>query len=245
MQYADLTAFIGGMFQLPLTSAASPEPFTSTDANTILPRVIDLAERMIYVAMDMLCQRRADISTTFVAGTRTLALPTGCLVVEGVNQISPAGAMPTDVGATRNGLEPTSLDFIDMCFPTESSPIGLGSYFANKDALNIVVGQTPDAAYVAEVIGTFRPAPIAWNNVSTYLSANYPELYMAAVAYYCAGYQRDFGAQSEDPKLASSWKATYDTLLGPAKMEEKRRRGLSIETAPTAPVTMTTPQTDA
>jgi hypothetical protein len=242
MQYSDLTTFIGAMFQITTTSAASPEPFTSTDANNVLPRIIDMAERMIYVAMDMLCQRRADISTMFTAGARTLALPTGCLVVEGVNQISPAGAVPTTPGAVRNGLEPTSLDFIDMCFPTESAPVGISAYWANKDALNIVVGQSPDQAYVAEIIGTFRPAPLSAVNTSCYIATNYPELYMAAVAYYAAGYQRDFGAQSEDPKLASSWKATYESLLGPAIKEEKRRRGLSSATSPAAP--QTNPQTE-
>lgn len=233
MIYSDLTTFISAMFQIPLTTASSATPFQDTNANNILPRVIDLAEQMIYTDMDMLVQRRADYSTQFTAGSRALTLPTGCMVCEGVSQISPAGSTLT-TGGTRNPLEPVALDFIDMCFPSQSSPTGIGAYWAPIDGLSIAVGQTPDAAYVAEVVGTFRPAVLSSTNTTTYLATNYPQLYMAAVAYYCAGYQRDFGAQSEDPKLASSWLSTYERLVEPSKLEEKRRKGESIETSPTS-----------
>lgn len=229
MLYADLVNYIGVMFQIPVTTATSATPFQSPDANTVLPDIITLAEQMIYTDMDFLATRQQDYSASFTSGSRLLTLPTGAMVVEGVAQITPAGQSPDQAGSARNALEPVSLDVIDMFFPTASANTGLGSYWAMRDAATVVVGPTPDANYVAEVTATFRPAPISSTNASTYISAYYPQLLMAAVAYYCAGYQRDFGAQSEDPKLASSWKATYDYMLPTCVTEEKRRKGESIQ----------------
>lgn len=243
MLYNDLVNFIGGVFQIPVTNATAASPFQDPSANTILPRCIEFIENMINVDMDFVGTRRQDISTTFTPNSRSLTLPSGCRSVEGVAQISPAGLTPA-TGGTRNQLEPVSLDVIDMYYPTESTPVGISSYYAMRNDTQIVVGQTPDAAYTAEITGIFFPTAMSSTNLTTYIGTTYPQLMMAAAAYFMAGYQRDFGAQSEDPKLASSWKATYDYLLPSCVMEEKRRKGESIQTSRSSSDNPKTQQSD-
>ena len=238
MNYSDLVTFIGSMFQIPVVNAATAAPFQDPNANTILPRVIDFAEQMIYTDMDFLATRQqvymnGNTPITFTPGSRSLTLPTGVMVVEGIALITPASAASPDQG-TRNTLEMVSLDVIDMFYPSVASPQGVSAYYGMKDATTIVVAMTPDQAYLCETTGTFRPAPISSTNSSTYMSTYYPQLLMAAIAYYMAGYQRDFGAQSEDPKLASSWKSTYDYILPTCVAEEKRRKGESVQTSRTS-----------
>lgn len=231
MLYSDLVNFISTVFQIPVTSAISATPFQDSAANTILPLIITFAETMINEDMDFIGNRTQNSTVTFTANNRQLTLPVGTRVIQGVAQISPAGAQPGDNGASSNDLEPVSLDVIDVFYPTPSAVTGPGSYWAPKDATTIVVAPTPDANYVANITGIFYPAPISSTNTTTYIGTFYPHLLMAATAYYMAGYQRDFGAQSEDPKLAQSWKATYDYLLPTCIMEEKRRKGESIQTS--------------
>lgn len=231
MIYSDLVTFLGSIFQIPVTNSASAAPYQSPEANTILPRIIDLAEQMIYTDMDFIATREIDTSTMFTSGSREMTLPAGAMVVEGVAQVSPAGKLPNQSGATVNQLEPVSLDVVDMFFPTPAANTGSGDYWAMKDATTIVVGPTPDADYVAAVTATFRPPAMSATNTITYIGTTYPQLLMTATAYYMAGYQRDFGAQSEDPKLASSWKGSYDYILPTCVMEEKRRKGENIQTS--------------
>ena len=46
----------------------------------------------------------------------------------------------------------------------------------------------------------------------------------AASAIFLMGYQRDFGAQSDDPAAAQSWENQYEKLLMGANAEEMRRK---------------------
>jgi hypothetical protein len=229
MQYPDLIDFISTTFQVPIgqNGHAAANPFQDADANTILPRAIDGAEQRIYTDFgDLLTTRQQNATKSCTPGSRTFALPTGCMVVEGLSIITPAATQPSS--GTRNDVEPVSLDTIDMMYPTESIT-GLPKYWAMRDDANVVLGKTPDQAYVGEVTGFFRPSPISSSNISTYISVNYPQLLFMAIAIFWAGYQRDYGAQSDDPKLAVSWKSEYDEAIKVAIMEEKRRKGETIQ----------------
>lgn len=244
MIYSELVNFISTMLQIPVTDATAVAPFQDPSANTILQRCIEFAENMINQDMDFIANRQPNSTAVFTAGNRQLTLPTGTRSVQGVAQISPAGTLPNVMGATSNELEETSLDIIDMFYPSSPAAPGLGNYWAPKDATTIVVGPAPDANYVAYITGIFFPAPMGFQNVTTYIGTFYPQLLMAAAMYFMAGYQRDFGAQSEDPKLASSWKATYDYLLPSCVMEEKRRKGESIQTSRSSSDNPKTQQSD-
>ena len=236
MNYSDLVAYLGETFQVQYEG----NTFLDDTSNTILPRVIDLAEQRIYTAMNFLASRQTNSNYStggtgyaLTAGSRNYTLPTTCIILEGVSVITPVTANP-ETGA-RNFVDLVSLDFVDFMYPTASTVKGVPLVGALKTDQALVFGPTPDQAYPLEVTGMFRPSPISQTNTTTYISLNYPQLLMAACAISWAGYQRDYGAQSDDPKLALSWKVEYQEFLDLAISEEKRRRGLTEETAKTAP----------
>jgi hypothetical protein len=88
----------------------------------------------------------------------------------------------------------------------------------------IIFGPWPDKAYVVEVVGTIRPAPLSPTNTSTFLTNWLPDLFIAASMIFVTGYQRDFGAQSDDPNAAKSWDNEYSKLLASAGAEEMRKK---------------------
>jgi hypothetical protein len=97
-----------------------------------------------------------------------------------------------------------------------------------RDAFVMVISPTPDNAYTAEITGLFQPTPISEENPTTYLSTYYPDLLEVAILIFLAGaLQRNFGAQSDDPRQAQAWEGQYQILVAGAKSEEMRRRGLS------------------
>jgi hypothetical protein len=108
-------------------------------------------------------------------------------------------------------------------------------WYATLDADTIVMGPTPDKAYVIEATGTFRPDPISATNTETYISTNYPQLLMQACAVAFCGHQRNYGAQASDPQQAVSWANLYQASLASARAEEKRRKGENQNTSPTSP----------
>jgi hypothetical protein len=75
-----------------------------------------------------------------------------------------------------------------------------------------------------EVFGTIRPTPLSASNTSTYLTAHLSDLFFAACMCSISGYQRDFGAQADDPKQAQSWENQYAMRLNSANREEMRRK---------------------
>lgn len=230
MVYEDLVAFIGTEFQIPYSGSA----FSDGDSNAIMARVIDFAEQRIYSKMNFLATRqtKSGVGYALTSSSRDFALPTTCLIIEGISVITPSTATP--VTGKRSFVERTSLDFIDALYPSESFT-GTPLYWAAKTDDDIVFGPTPSAAFPVELTGMFRPEPISEENPSTYLSLHHPQLLMAACAISWAGHQRDYGAQSDDPKLALSWKSEYAELMASAISEEKRRRGLTEMAADTAP----------
>ena len=88
----------------------------------------------------------------------------------------------------------------------------------------ILLGPTPGSALPLECIGTARPANISAANPTTWLWTYLSDFAFAAAMYFMAGYTRNFGSQADDPKLAMSWKMTYDSLKPGAASEEMRRK---------------------
>lgn len=201
MDYSDLVVFLAQEFQFPVADSESATPSPDDDVNKILPRIIDLAEQQIYTDMDFLQTRRPDFTKKCTANSRSASLPDGIMVVQGVAVITPVTALDPKDG-TRNTLERASLDFIDVCYPSETTGAGVPKWYATLDADTIVMGPTPDKAYVIEATGTFRPDPISATNTETYISTNYPQLLMQACAVAFCGHQRNYGAQASDPQQA-------------------------------------------
>jgi hypothetical protein len=200
-----------------------------TDANylTVLPSIIDYAEARIYRELDLLATVKRDSSGVLTANQRTATLPTAegrFVVVSAVNLLAVGGA-------TRiKSLRPVSLEFLDAAFPLvqSTSASAQPDYFAMVDDTTIAIGPSPGANFGFEVVGTIRPAALSASNATTYLTDHLPELFLAASMVYAAAYQRNFGAQSDDPKMAASWEQQFQTLLASADREESRKKFASV-----------------
>ena len=207
--------------------------------------IINDGEQRIYTDMDFLATRKTNSSLTFTPNSRTLdvtpltLLSTGPLMyVTGVNAITPVGSTPQN--GSRNRVRMINADVLDLIWPAEQTIVGtqVPAYGAAQDDKTIIVAPTPSAAYVAEIRGVFRPAPLSGSNPNTYISSNYPALMIAACMTFAAGYQKDYGAASDDPKQAVSWESHYQTLLKSALEEERRRKGENaVSQTPPAPIT--------
>ena len=75
-----------------------------------------------------------------------------------------------------------------------------------------------------EVIGRIRPTALSAGNPTTYISQTYPDLLIAASMIFVSGYQKNYGAQQDNPQQAQSWENQYKMLLASAQSEEAARR---------------------
>jgi len=199
-------------------------PSSNTDFTNILPDCIDYAEQRIYRELNLLSTVVRDASQSLAPSNRNFVLPTSqgvFVVVNGINVITPAGSAP-DTG-TRNPLTPQARDYLDLVWPS-AIVSGLPTGFAMITQTAIVVGPWPDQAYTMEVIGTQRPLPLSQSNTVTFLSAQLPDLFLAASMVFMSGYMRNFGAQADDPKMSVTWESQYETLKSSAETEEFRKR---------------------
>lgn len=197
---------------------------TNPDFQIILPDAIDYAEQRILRELDLLSTVVRDATANLTPGDRNFTLPSVqgiFVVVNGINAITPAGSTP-GVG-TRNPLTPTSLNYLDMVWP-DSTVSGLPSAFAMVTQTSIVVGPWPSDSYTLEVIGTQRPSAISADNPVTFISQNLPDLFLAASMVFMSAFQRNFGAQADDPQQAQSWENQTKLLMASADAEEARKK---------------------
>lgn len=196
-----------------LVVSQSPDPaFTA-----ILPSCIDYAEQRIYRELNLLNTVITDVTVSTVATTRALSIPSTFVVVNDIAIFTPAGS--TASGGTRKSLVPTSRSSIDVLWPS-SQITGEPELFSFVDQWSMVLGPTPDGAYLVEVVGTTRPAALSATNTTTFLSERLPDLFMAASMVFLSGYQRNFSSQSNDPQMGTSWEAQYQLLKASATTEE-------------------------
>jgi hypothetical protein len=239
--YSDLATAVGTIFEIPITAPSSATPSSDTNFNAILPRAIEQAEQRIYRELDLITATTSQVAT-LSSGVRNVAIPGGVIILDDLNVITPAGTAP-DAG-TRNPVQRVSLSFLNAVAPTAVATLGSPSipkYYALLDDVNVRLGPAPDGAYQAEFIGPLRPAPMSASNPTSWLGTNVPDLFLAAVNVFMAGYQRDFGAQSDNPQMAVSWEAAYQELKKSAAVEEARRKAQSVAWSPYSPTPLATP----
>jgi hypothetical protein len=206
---------------------------TEPEFVVVLPNIIDYAEQRCYRELDLLSTVIRDSSASLTANSRNFTLPTTLgrfVTVEGVNVITPTGS--TTSSGTRNTLASVWRPMIDFLYPTEHSPAtpSIPQMFAMITDQTIIVGPAPDAPYNAEVIGTIRPTPLSASNTTTYLSQYLPDVFFAAAMISATAYQKNFGAQSDNPAQAQSWETQYEKLIASANFEEIRKRyGQALE----------------
>ena len=210
-------------------------PLNNSDENfmRILPTIFLYADGRIYRDLVFL-QTTIFQPGTLVARNRELALPVSVLVLKGINLCTPP--QPISTTSKRTPLERVPPDVLDFFWPQSSfrpgqpqkyAVIGTPPSATAPQTLGLTVRfmPTPDAAYPVEFHGDIRPLPPSNKNQETYLTVTYPELYIAACMIACAGYQRDFGAQADDPARAQSWEGQYGSLRQGVMLEVARMRG--------------------
>lgn len=213
----------------------------STNYTQILPQAISYAENRLYRELDLLSTRIVDnTSVTLVAGTRTATLPANFQIVEGISIFTPLGQAISS--STRNVLERTTIDFLDFFYGNESTT-AQPEYFAMLTDTTIVFGASPNAAYRIEIIGTGQPTAMSSSNQTSYLGNNFQDLLIAACMIFMTGWQKDYGAQTDDSGSSQSWTTQYNALLPSAIEQTNRQKSQSPNWAPFAPTPLSTPRT--
>jgi hypothetical protein len=206
-----------------LATMMSTDP-TQADFIAIRPSIIDYAEQRIYRELDLFATNVTDTSATLSANTRSLTMPTSIgtfIVIGNINVLTPVGSSPAT--GTRNPVQSTSRDVIDLLYPSGSTANGVPQYFAMIDPGTAMFGPAPDANYPVEIVGTQRPNPLTASNTTTILTTYLPDLFMAASMVFASGFMRNFGSQADDPKMATSWEGQYQLLKASAQTEQQRQ----------------------
>jgi hypothetical protein len=233
MNYDETVKTLQTMLEIPLNQ--EDENFTR-----VLPRIVEYAENRIYREMDFLATTTAQAIGTFNPPYRELVVPPRVIVLRGINVFSPGGGF--GYGTVRNSLERISIEAMDLFWPTQSNTFpGVPQRYCvigdlapatpgpppTPETLSyrVRVFPAPDLPYTPEYVGTIRPLPLSPTNTSTFLSMTYPDLFCAACMVFASGYQRDFGAQADDPAKAMSWDGMYTSLRQGVMLEAARQKG--------------------
>lgn len=196
----------------------------NTEFTTILPSIIEYAEQRLYRELDLESTRVYDSSSAVTANSREFTLPQTLgrfVVTEGINIYTPVGT-----STTRNPVTPVSYDFLNWAWQTDTaaSATTIPQYFAMKTDQTVAFGPPPGAPFQAEVYGTIRPAPLTSSNTTTYLTLYLPDLFLAASMVFATGWQRDFGASTDQGGASQSWEMQFQTLFKSADAESERQR---------------------
>ena len=203
-----------------------------------LPIIIDTAEQRCYRELQLLDTIVRDQSSSLTANSRNFTFPQHFVVSESINVFTPASST-----TNRIQLIPTTREFIDAVYGNEASvnTPSVPHYYAMITDQTIIVGPPPDAAYTLEVVGTIRPTPLSSTNTTTYLTQYLPDLFFAAAVSFSAGYLQNYGAQADNPQMATSWEGTFTALLGSANKEEEQKRYASQSWSSKPPAPLATP----
>ncbi len=196
-----------------------------------LPAAIDYAEQEMYRELDLISTVVWDLSQTCVPSNRNISIPPAFVVVKDVNIITPAGTTPDN--GRRTPLTKKSEAVLDFIWP-DVSVVGVPEMYALRNQATMILGRWPDQGYIVEIGGIQRPAPLSASNTTTFLTLNLPDVFLAGTMVHIAGYQKNFGAQGDDPKSAMSWMGIFQEGLKSANREELRKRYAGTTVAPPA-----------
>lgn len=230
ISYSDLTTQLTDLLEYPLVSASSATPSSDTNFNNILPAIINDAEQRIYREVDFLNDRKENSTLPVTISSRNYTIPTEIKIVQSLAIITPVSTIPS-LGE-RISLLRVSVDALNAIWPQESVtgvPKQNQAWYAMLSDTQALIAPTPAAAYTAEVTGVFRPTAMSATNTTTYLATNFPDLFLAACMCFGTAFQRDLGAESENPQLSSSWENIFQLRKASVLDEEARRRGLRPE----------------
>lgn len=203
-----------------------PSLVSDVNFQTILPVAISYAELTICKDLDLVSNHGMIDLGLATIGVETQPIPDGVVVVEQLYY-----------GPSRLPVTPASLDFIKavyagavtgpprnfMVIGGASAPVVTDPLEWTVPAMQVILGPAPDLAYALTGYGTERPATLSAANPTTFISTMLPDLLWSASMIFWSGYSKNFGAQSDNPQQAISWKAEYDRLLKSSMIEEARK----------------------
>jgi hypothetical protein len=213
-------------YQAEVANLAATDP-TDPTFSSILGAMVDYAEQRCYRDLNLLATRVVDDTGVATAGSKQFTLPSSkgtFMTVTDIYVITPANSTIAS-GGSRQSLASVPMDLNNYLAPSETATAtSVPQYFSMLTDQKIVLGPPPSDNFAMEVVGTIRPTPISNTNSESFLTRFLPDLFIAASMVFYSGFMRNFGSQSDDPKMAVSWSQQYDQLLVSAKTEETRRR---------------------
>jgi hypothetical protein len=187
------------------------------DFATILPAAIEAGE--------LRCLRDCDFPSarvikrvTLTTGAASLAPPADMVVPRSLSVFTSVG------GSTRQEVQRRDASYLREYAP-DTSTRGVPLYFATTEAGIMMLAPAPSAAYELELEYTYRPAGLSSDNPSTWLSERYPDMLVFACMVFLSGYQRNFGAQTDDPQMPGSWGRLYSEAVAVARNESATGKG--------------------
>lgn len=205
-------------FQDALARYLPVDPTADADYPTLLPLVIEQAELRCYRELDFMATRKRSTGLALTVSVQTLALPADLVVLREFDIFTPAGTNTTRVPLTRRAEA-----FLRDYWPTPATT-GTPNYYTLLDQAMALVAPTPSGAFNVELAYTFRPAALSASNPATWLASNCPDLFLYAALVAYTGFQKDYGAQSDDPRMALSWESQYQAAKVSTIAEEARRK---------------------
>jgi hypothetical protein len=214
-------------------------PATNAEFQQALPTIIRSAELRILRELDLLATVTS-AQFPLPGLQRSITLPTTGTIFTVVNQVNLIEPADADEDATRTPLIHISHDAIVQLYP---SAVGAGTplFWHGYNNERIIVGPWPAASHTVEVVGTVRPDTLSATETETFISVHLPDVFLAAAMVVASGYQKNFGAQADNPQQAASWENTYKALIMGATMEELRRKFWAQSWSPKSPSQLANP----
>lgn len=239
-----MTAYTWNTLQTAVATALVQQPYTAppADFQSQFPQATSYAEGEITRDLVLLNTRKqlpagSTTSGSNIYSANAIVIPpllqpplqTPVATVEGVSLVQ---------ANVSYAYEKASLDFINLTWPNANQSLSpaaaqwSGRYWAMVDDNYYLIAPTPDAAYLIQMTALLTPVPMSPSNQFTYIGNVYGDLMLAATMVWMnGGLLRNFGAASDEPQAAVSWRGVYQQLLPGAIAEEKRRRGLAPDVA--------------
>ena len=217
-------------------------PVTDTNYTIIIPSMIDYAELRMQRDLDFLSTQISTTAYTFTGGSNQLTLPTSQFIVPQTFEV-------LDNQGNSTPLLPVTKEFIQNVYGSGSTT-GIPQYFAvyggdtnttGNTSQYMIVGPTPNSSYAVRLTGTVRAAPLSATNTTTFISTYLPDMFIMASMIYISAFQRNFGKINDDPAMAQTYEAQYQTLKQSALVEENRKKYEAAAWTSYSPAPVATP----
>lgn len=192
-----------------------------------IPRMIESATLRIFRDLQPINGRTLS-PVSISAGSPLVIPPLSCWIVRNVYFQPTAGV--------KRRLDQRSPDFIEQ-YSLDASASGTPKYWTTfQDSNTLKIAPTPALSGTATVEYESYPPFLSPTTPTNYFSDYYPDLLLYACMVFAAGYQRDYGQASDDPKLAMSWENRYQSELGKALIAERQRKSDGVfDNSPSPP----------